>query len=377
MESLPDRAMVVVVGGGVAAMRLAEGLARSGADVVALAPEPYLGDLFDGRDLGLITPGLAEHPHRLVAAIGEDGARDLHSWTRASATGLGSLVRPVPMLRASAGEGEDPDIDADLSVLALLGFPADALNPESVRPRLGTDAFGQGHCTPGWGLVSPGDALATMYASATSAGARVYTDARALSFHDELADVCVVTTRGAVKADVVILAGDWRMRDLDPWCADKVVPVRRHFARYAPPPDGAPSPVALSAQHGWLRARIDPDGSLIVSGARWASPHFEMGETEMSVQPGILDALDRLVAQRFPRWHAAGRTHAWVGIAAHTCDQLPIVGPLPGRSSIIACFGWNGRPWAMATRAADAVVAGLSEPDVRPVTPWLRARRFV
>lgn len=371
--------MVAVIGDGVAALRVAAGLAGAEATVAVLAPDPHLGSMLDGRAAGLVTPGLAEHPHRLAASIGDDGARDIFAWTAAAAPGLGAQLLRRPVLRVSAGEGEDADIPADLEVLARLGSPVRPLSTADCARRLGTPRFGAGHIHEhaDSGVVLPGPALSALHRVATDAGARVHTGCPALALHDEPDGIRVDTPRGPVLADVVVLAGDWRMRDLDPWCADKVGPVRHHFARYAPPSGGAPAPVVVSAQHGWLQARIDTDGALIVSGARWASPHFEVGETELDVQPDVLGALDRLVAQRFPAWHAAGRTHAWAGIAAHTCDQLPIVGPLPGRSSVVACFGWNGRPWSMAVRAADAVLDGLLTPAARPVTPWLRARRFV
>jgi glycine/D-amino acid oxidase-like deaminating enzyme len=369
--------MVAVLGAGVAALRIAAGLAQAGADVAVLAPDARLGAAHDALDLGLVTPGLVEHPHRLAAAIGEDGARALHDWTAANTAALGTHLAPRTFVRASAGRGEHGDIEADLPLLARIGHPAAARDPATVGAALGTSAFGAGHAAPGAGVVAPGPTLTAIARGALDAGARIVPACGTPTLRDTAAGVQVRTQRGALDADIVVLAGDWRMRDVDPWCADKVGPVRRHLARYAAPAGGAPAPVVLSSQHGWLRARIDPDGGLLVSGARWASPHFEMGESDPAPRPEVLAALDKLVAQRFPAWHAAGRTHAWASVAAHTCDQLPVVGPLPGRSGVVACFGWNGRPWSMAVRAADAVVEGLVHDHPERVTRWVQAHRFV
>ncbi|MEC8422726.1 MAG: FAD-binding oxidoreductase, partial [Myxococcota bacterium] len=349
---------MAIVGGGVAALRIAAGLGHAGAAPLVLGPDGALGSMHDARDIGLVTRGLAEHPHRLAAAIGDEGARDLHRWTQTGAAAARMLIAPCPVVRASAGEGEDADIAADLDAAATLGFAAAPLCPDEVAEQLGTKAFGRGWVGRG-GVVEPAHALAELAREAVEAGAILRGGCAVETLEGRPSGTRLHTARGAVDADVVVLAGDWRMRDIDPWCTDKVGPVRHHLARYAPPADTHPGPVVMSSQHGWLRSRTDRDGSLTIAGARWASPHFDVGETDRTPAPPIADALHRLVAQRLPRWHAAGRTHSWTTIAAHTCDQLPIVGPLPGRSAVVACFGWNGRPWSMAIRAADAVVEGL------------------
>jgi len=376
-DPMPASAEVAIIGAGLSALRVARGLAEAGADVAMLAPSGTLGALHDSLATGIVTPGLAEHPHRLVAAIGEPGAAALHEWTREGVGRLGAHLHPRPTLRASAGRGEDDDIAADLEVAPALGLAAIALDAAGVTDRIGTSAFGPGWQVDGYGAVAPGPTLAALAAQARSAGAGLLQGCTVTRLEDSDTGVRVVTPRGPLLADVVVLAGDWRMRDVDPWCADKVGPVRHHMVRYAAPAGPPPSPVTLTAQHGWLEARIDADGGLIVSGARWASPHFQTGEEELRCDEAVLAALDGLVAQRFAAWHAAGRTHAWVSIAAHTCDQLPIIGPLPGRSGVIACFGWNGRPWSMAARAADAVVDGLLHGRAAGVSRWLQAHRFV
>jgi glycine/D-amino acid oxidase-like deaminating enzyme len=67
----------------------------------------------------------------------------------------------------------------------------------------------------------------------------------------------------------------------------------------------------------------------------------------------------------------------WVWLDTHTCDGLPIVGPLPGSARRIACTGFCGNDWGLATAAASAIAHGLlgkGEPDIPRV---LAASRFV
>ncbi len=375
-EALPNRVTVAVIGGGVAALAIAEGLAADGADVALLAPGGRLGDSIDGRDIGLAAGGLSEHAHRLVAAIGPAGAADIYRWTDENRSLLGArgLLRPALRLQAAIDPREDADVAAAAAALGALGRPTTRLTPTEVAAHLGGTGFGIGLAGPDEGRVAPIAALQVLARGARRAGALLATSVPVRALRDVAGGTRVEHARGSLLADVVVLAGDWRMRDLDPWCLDKVFPVRVHYQRWGPVAEAAP---ALTAQQGWLFGGSDDSGGFRVSGARWATPHLEVGETGPDVQPKVSAALERVVQSRLPGPAAGGLTHRWAGIAAFTCDQLPVIGPVPGRASLVACFGWNGRPWSLALRAAAAVVQGLVEGKAQGVPGWFSARRFV
>src|SRR5690349_20149852 len=82
---LPDRADVVVVGGGRAGLGVAAFLAERGVDVCVLEARSHLLDGASGRGPGLVLSGLAEAPHRLAEALGEEGARGVYRFTQENA----------------------------------------------------------------------------------------------------------------------------------------------------------------------------------------------------------------------------------------------------------------------------------------------------
>ena len=43
---------------------------------------------------------------------------------------------------------------------------------------------------------------------------------------------------------------------------------------------------------------------------------------------------------------------AWSAIACHSCDNLPIIGAVPGHGRKLVCAGWSGADWALAAEGA-------------------------
>ncbi len=149
----------------------------------------------------------------------------------------------------------------------------------------------------------------------------------------------------------------------DPWLDDTITPVRWQGA--LAPSLTLPRPevrrqATTFADSGW------------VWGARWATPHLEVGEREARPEPRVHMALERVARQDHDVAVAGG--FAW--IVGESCDGLPIVGPLPGRARVVVCggFGFAGMSWAPA--CARAVVDGLLGRAADPIPAALRARRF-
>ena len=69
-------------------------------------------------------------------------------------------------------------------------------------------------------------------------------------------------------------------------------------------------------------------------------------------------------------------TASWARIVAHTCDGLPIVGPMPGDPTRVACAGFQGWSPALAIAAAQGAVRGLLD-GASGLPSWLSPSRFV
>lgn len=206
-----------------------------------------------------------------------------------------------------------------------------------------------------------GDAVA-----AFRAGVRWFTD-RVVRIENAGDRVRVRAEGGEVSAEVAVLAPGWRAAALDPWFEDKVHPVRQSASLFAPPPEDLGAGRGGSGYTWWAPVR----GGLAVAGCRWATPHLEAGETDPVPNPRVLA---RLAAIAHERLGAGEVLRSWAWIEAHTCDGLPIVGPLPGDPRRIACVGFNGCDTGLAVGAArlaaDALLTGGRIPG------WLRADRF-
>jgi glycine/D-amino acid oxidase-like deaminating enzyme len=121
-------------------------------------------------------------------------------------------------------------------------------------------------------------------------------------------------------------------------------------------------------------ATVAWDGALDAVGARWATPHMEVGETEPVPAPAVDAMLERLTRHAFPE--AGARAGSWAGIVGESCDNLPFFGPIPGRPREIACagFGFWGLP--VIWRAAAAIAAGLLGDASAEVPRTLSTGRF-
>ena len=166
------------------------------------------------------------------------------------------------------------------------------------------------------------------------------------------------------EAEVEILASGWGVTDAA--VADKILPVRWQSSIF----EGPSVPRPIVTQH----YSVSWSGALVATGARWATPHLEVGETEPVAEPRVTAMLERLTIAEFP---SAEHRSTRVGIVGEGCDGLPLVGPLPGRPRVVACLGFGGfgllAAWASANALADEL---LGLPGAR-VPRCLRVTRFV
>ena len=359
-DELPARVDVAVVGGGLAGLSAACWLARGGAAVGLLEGREQLAGGFSTRAPGLVLAGLGEHPGRLVASIGAKAARQVHAFlaeNRALLAELG-LLRRSGSLSVGAMEGEGEEITRTLDVLPALGVPCRGLSAEEVDARLAAQGLGPGRLVEEDGLVDPVDAACVLAAQARAAGAKLRPGAPVTAMDDAEGGWTLRAPGITMQADVVVLAAGHGLRALVPWFRDTVHPVRHQWIATAPVhPDRLPLPVL--GQHGfshWLQV----GGRIVAGGARFGTPQMEVDQVDDGVlQPRIDHILRRNLARFFPDLAAVPVTHAWAAIAAHSCDGLPLVGPLPGRGHLVACTAFHALDHGVALRAGQAVAQGL------------------
>ncbi len=371
-EPLPERAEVAVVGAGVAGLSAALGLARGGAGVVVLdrAPAPV------PEGPWAATVGLAEHPGRLVAAVGRSAAAAI---LRFSVEGLDLLaeaghLRRTGGLALAGSPAEVDEVRAGAAVLADLGVPAEVWEAGRAAAALGGEVLVPGapaRFVPAEGAVDADALVADLAGRAERIGVRLLRGAPVIGIEDAPTGVDLVLPGGRLRAEVAVLAAGWSLASLDRWFADKVHPVRERSLRV----DGARPGVVATTAHGFCTLAPD-DGGATVRGCRFATPDLGVGATDPHeavppVEARLADLARALLGKAATPRSAAGH------LATHTCDGLPVLGPVPGRPRLVACAGWNGRAAALAPRGAAAVAQGLLEGRADGVPALMRADRFV
>ena len=354
---LPDQAQVVIVGAGLAGTAAALFLAEAGWAPLVIEARPAPGRSLSGRDTGLAMPVLNDTPHRLIAALGADMASEVVRFAQASldlSESLQLLDRTGALMAAGMPqETEQHPVDAE--ALNTLGITAEPWAPEEVAARTGTAEFGPGLWVPSAGLLAR-DAATRLATKAQTAGARFVLSTPVTGLHSDGAMTTVHTSSGSTDADVVILATGAQLAQVDPWFEDKCYPVRTQLLATEPLESALPFPIRTQLGHAQLVP--GPEQCLISSGCRWATPHLEAGEADdtiVSVQ--VHDKLTQLTLRHRP--DASAPTHQWAGIMAFTCDGLPLLGPIPGRSRIISCTGFAGHQATLGLGAARAIADGL------------------
>lgn len=344
---------VAILGAGLAGLSLAAHLRD--ASVVVLEAAPAIGAGCAGREDGWVRPGLLEHPGSLVAALGPAEAAEIYRLglrTLEAMVQRGRLTLSGALVLAAA-PGEDAEtLEADAGLLSQMGLPAGFLGAAEVERALGVAGLGPGRLERLVGWVEPGALLEGLAAEAAAAGAGVHLGARVERVLPEGQLHRLIGPELELRASVVVYAAGASLCELDPFFAETVLPFRQSHLI-------APGALALPvvAGHGLIRARPHPQGALL-SGARWATPHLEAWERDAGVVPAPVEA----ALLRFGRalCPELGEPVArWASIQAHTCDNLPLVGPLPGRATALALTGWGGQDLALALPCGVAMAEAL------------------
>lgn len=150
------------------------------------------------------------------------------------------------------------------------------------------------------------------------------------------------------------------------WLQDKGLPVRWQSigVRRGPP--------TISR----LGTVLAADGRLW--GARWATPHLQVGETEPVPDAKVTATLVRLAEQDGIGLSTALQAsfQPTAGIVFESCDALPIIGPIPGRprEAVITGFGIAGRTWLAL--AVDHLVASMLAGPAPSLPACLGTARF-
>lgn len=237
--------------------------------------------------------------------------------------------------------------------------PVEWLDKAALAEAIGTDVYFGGRRDTSAGHLDPLKFAQGLAKAAAKAGARIFEGAKATS----LTGTTVTTARGAVNADIVILAGNGYLDGIDDETEARVMPIDNYILATAPIGAGAPGGIinggeAVSdTRFVVYYFRPTADGRLVFGG----------GETYSRRAPAdIAGFVRRHLARIYPQLESVKVDYAWGGTLAVTLRRLPFIRRL--RPGVYAAAGYSGQGVAMAPFAgkvlADAIRGDPARLDV-------------
>lgn len=348
---VPERASVVVVGGGITGVSLLRELPGA-----VLLEATHLAAGASGRNAGFLLEGVAANYADAASRYGRSLAAEVRAFSVENRERLLELLggaaeaRRHGSLTVAADEAEADALRLSAALLAEDGFEAEWL------PHLGA------LLNPRDGEINPAaavGALAEPLLDQIVEGVRVV----ALDGTRLQLDTGQTLTAGAV-----VLATNGFTAALLP-----EVPIEPMRAQMCATVPGRPGLVERPAyaDRGYQYWRQRADGRVLAGGYRNRFVEAERTDSDLPTAEvqALLDAhLASIGAQHLDV------THRWAGTMGFSPDGLPLVGEVPGRGGVYVCGGYTGHGMGFAVECARRLAASLRGGPAPPA--WLDPARF-
>lgn len=380
MDGLPDRASVVVIGGGAIGVSIAFHLAEAGVEDIVLVERGTLGSGSTSRAAGGLR---AQFSDALNVRLAQ---RSLDAYARFAERPGGEIdLRVDGYLYLLHREQDVAAFEETIALGQSLGVPARLISPAEATelcPVLHTEGLIAAVHAPTGARAAPEGVVQGYASAARAAGAALVTRCEVVAIdvagstdgHAADREIRgVLTDRGAIATDTVVCAaGAWsRACGAMAGVELSVTPVRTGVV-VTEPVSGIPPDMPLTSDLG-NRYYLHPEGPGVLLGYTEPSEPagFDLNATD-SWQRGLHDAVTR----RTPALADCGTRGGWSGLLENTPDHTALIGEAPGPARFLYATGFSGHGFMQAPAVGEVVrdlVLG-TEPFV-DVTP-LAADRF-
>jgi gamma-glutamylputrescine oxidase len=346
---------VAIVGGGVTGCSCALTLAEAGMRV-RLYEARAIASGASGRNGGFALRGGAMHYDAARSRFGPERAAAFWHLTERTLDRMAELAgdafRRVGSLRLAADEQERDDLRAEHDALHADGFAVEWM--DELPERL-AGTYHAATVNPDDGALFPGRWVRRLAAGAVEAGADIREGTRVTSLDEVGAEQVVIASdgyRSGLVAELDDIVRPTRGQVVATEALPKLLYERPHYAR-----------------HGFDYWQQLPDGRLVAGGRRDVTLELEFTPEESTTAP-VQAALEALVQDLVGYQPAI--THRWSGIFGTSPDDLPLVGPIPGREGVWFSGGYSGHGNVLGLAAGDLVakaISGRREPELELFDP--------
>jgi glycine/D-amino acid oxidase-like deaminating enzyme len=340
--SLPDKADVLVIGGGIAGTSLMHHLAKRRIGAV-LVEARHLAFGASGRNAGFLLAGVADCYVEAVRIFGRSKAREVWHVTDENHDRMIEAVAGTDVGHRRLGSATFASGDEER---ARLEESAQLLHDDGFEARWdGTTLF-----NPRDGEVDPAAVVGAL-AARLRAGA-IREGVEVTEIVPAGAEVSVRAGESECLAGIVVLATNGYTSRLLPQV--KIQPTRAQMLASAPL-SKVVCDLPTYSHFGYRYWRQLVSGELLIGGWRDTSMESEVGFDDQPTDQ-IQEHLDRKLAEMDGR---AVVTNRWAGIMGFTETGLPLVGPVDGMRNVYTCAGFNGHGMGFAFMSAKQLVESL------------------
>lgn len=356
--ALPEKADVVIVGGGFTGMGAAIPLARAGRNVVVLERDRP-GDGASSRNGGITSGNIRHSYSKLKEKFGDEAAKAFYLEGMAARADLKSFI-------------EEEKLDCDFNLVGRftgamrpeilesmkrendvmhqeLGVEANVIERKDQYDEIGSDLYHGGIARPDIGGVHPAKMHRELRRVAENSGAKIWGGTGVTNIKRDGKTFKVSTPKGMITANHVIVATNGYTDKGLPWLQRRLVPVISEMIATEPlSPNMMKNLMPKQQMHGETRQlghyyRPSPDGTQILLGGRRYDGNADAARERLRTNLiGI-----------FPDLKDIGLTHHWFGFVAFPMDQLP---KLTVHNGVMYAVGFcgSGVVWArwMGQKAA-------------------------
>lgn len=337
-------AEVCVIGLGGSGLTAVSELLRLGRRVVGIdAADVAAGAA--GRNGGFLLAGTADFHHDAVAALGRERALAIH---RLTIDEIARIAAQAPGTVRFAGSLRIAESDEELADCAR---QREAMRTDRLPVEDYDGPFGRGLFFPGDAAFNPLARCRALARANIAGGARLFAATAAESFSAGE----VVTARGRIRCERVIVAVDGGLESLVPALAGTVRTARLQMLATAPTGE-VRIPCPVYARYGFDYYQQLPDGAIALGGGRDRAMDEEWTSAS---EPSafVQDYLESVLRVRLRV--SAPITHRWAALVSYTTTGLPVLAEVhPGTWAIGGYSGTGNAVGALCGRAAARLASG-------------------